>query len=100
MAIRRTATAYPSYPAATATATGNYGYNGYGYNCGNPAAGAVVGGVAGAAIGSCGRERRPPLLQPPLLPVRWNGGNRGTGADDRRRARRVVGGAVASGNCY
>ncbi|MEO8547262.1 MAG: glycine zipper 2TM domain-containing protein, partial [Sphingomicrobium sp.] len=29
---------------------GGYGYNGY--RCGNPAAGAVVGGVAGAVIGN------------------------------------------------
>lgn len=70
-----------------------YGYGGYGYRCGNPAAGAAVGGLAGAVIGSeiadSGRHR---------YYYRHNG-DRAAGAIVGGALGAVVGGVLTSSNC-
>ena len=91
--------AYPSYgyPAYGYPA---YGYNsGYGYQCGNPAAGAVAGGIAGAAIGAAvGNDGHHYINRYGYR--RYDSGNRGATAAIGGVLGAVVGSAIAQGNCY
>ena len=96
---------YPGY-------YGNYGYNGYGYNSGygyngygynsgycgtRTGAGAAIGGVAGALLGSqaAGGHRYSRYGY-----RHRSGGDRTAGALIGGVLGAAVGGAVASGNCY
>jgi hypothetical protein len=82
--------AYPGY--------GYPGYAPYGYRCGNPAAGAVAGGLAGAVIGSAVSDNRG--IHHTRYGYRYRGGNGAAGAIIGGVLGAAVGGAVASDSCY
>ena len=75
-----------------------YGYGGYGYGCGNPAAGAVAGGLAGAVIGDAVSQTmgatttRYGYHTTTVIPLRAPSIGGAIGA--------IAGGAIASGSCY
>jgi hypothetical protein len=89
---------YQSYGygyAPTAYYGGGYGYNGY--QCGNPAAGAAIGGIAGAVIGSSVADSGRGYSR---YGYYNGGGDRAAGAAIGGAIGAIAGAAVSSGNCY
>jgi hypothetical protein len=92
---------YPAYYGYPGYAYGYgcpaYGYGGY-YGCGNPAAGAVAGGLAGAVIGSAVSDRD--RIHRTRFGYRYRRGDGAAGAIIGGVIGAAVGSAAASGNCY
>jgi hypothetical protein len=94
---------YPAYAYGYGYPAYNYGYGypgyaPYGYRCGNPAAGAVAGGLAGAVIGSAVSDRGG--IHRTRYGYRYRRGDGAAGAIIGGVLGAAVGGAVASDNCY